>query len=39
MDSAAKEAAAAEKVRGVWGATRKSLSAKTGGGQGSPWVE
>jgi hypothetical protein len=39
MDSAAKEAAAAEKVRGVWYATRKSLSSKTGGGQGSPWVE
>jgi hypothetical protein len=34
-----KESAAAEKVRGVWYATRRNLSSKTGGGQGSPWVE
>ncbi|MBI5544003.1 MAG: hypothetical protein HY901_08960 [Deltaproteobacteria bacterium] len=29
----------AEKVRGTWYATRRVLAAKTGGAQGSPWVE
>ena len=31
--------AAAEKVRGTWYATRRVLAGKTGGAQGSPWVE
>lgn len=31
--------AAAEKVRGTWYATRRTLASKTGGAQGSPWVE
>jgi len=31
--------AAAEKVRGTWYATRRVLAQKTGGAQGSPWVE
>lgn len=30
---------AAEKVRGTWYATRRVLAGKTGGAQGSPWVE
>ncbi len=30
---------AAEKVRGTWYATRRVLAQKTGGAQGSPWVE
>ena len=39
MEAVVKQTAAAEKVRGVWYATRRSLSTTTGGGQGSPWVE
>lgn len=37
--AAQKQNAAAEKVRGTWYATRRALSAKTGGAQGSAWVE
>ena len=36
---AKQEAEAAEKVRATWQATRQLLAEKTGGGQGSPWVE
>jgi len=36
---AQKQNAAAEKVRGTWYATRRALSSKTGGAQGSAWVE
>lgn len=38
-DRAQKEAESAEKAKSVWSATRRALSKKTGGGQGSPWVE
>jgi len=31
--------AEAERVRGVWYATRRGLAQKTGGAQGSPWVQ
>lgn len=36
---AQKEAQTAEKVKSRWSATRHTLAQKTGGGQGSPWVE
>lgn len=38
-DRAQKEAESAEKAKNVWSATQRALSKKTGGGQGSPWVE
>ncbi|MGC4121218.1 MAG: hypothetical protein QM765_42905 [Myxococcales bacterium] len=37
--AAQKQNAAAEKVRGTWYATRRVLASKTGGAQGSAWVE
>lgn len=36
---AQKEAESAEKVKSIWSATRRTLAQKTGGGQGSAWVE
>lgn len=38
-ESVAKVTAEAEKVRAVWMTTRRTLAGKTGGAQGSPWVE
>ncbi len=38
-ERAQKEAETAEKVKSTWSATRRTLAQKTGGGQGSAWVE
>jgi hypothetical protein len=39
LEKAQAQNVAAEKVRGTWYATRRVLASKTGGAQGSPWVE
>jgi hypothetical protein len=38
-DSAQKQTQAADKIKGSWDETRRTLAQKTGGGAGSAWVE